>query len=589
MPSLPSPPDPVEREIRILLLADDEADHGWLQERLDSSSTARFRILDGVELESLGDEAADVAVVMHTVAGSDALAQILGRLERQHELPVVVISDSEDERLAHDVLQAGAEGFLVRREAGTRLLVTTLSTALRRHASLRELSGARERERMLATHDPLTSLANRYLFHDRLGQALAASRRTGQKMAILFIDLDNFKLVNDTLGHAVGDHLLRAIARHLTAALRESDTAARMGGDEFALLLTHLHREIDAARIAEKILEALGQPLLLQDRAIHCTASIGISTVPANGDDPRELIRRADTAMYQAKRNGRNRYEFFTEQMNDAVQRRISIEAELATALSRAAFELHYQPFYDLRRGRVIGGEALLRWTHPQLGRLPPDEFLPLAEESGQITAIGEWVLQEACRQAMVWQRAGHEGFRIAVNVSPRQLQQRQFRSQVEHALTSTGLPPECLELEITESSVVQNAEGTLRALHALKSLGVHLAVDDFGTGYSALAYLKDLPIDVLKIDRSFVASLLADPANVTIVEAVLRMARGLNLTTVAEGVEDHDQLLLLGSLGCNRMQGYLFGRPTDATSFAEGLVHPTFRWERARSEDGDS
>jgi diguanylate cyclase (GGDEF)-like protein len=589
MQSAQTPAADADREVRILLLAEAGVDCGWLHERLGRSTTTRFSVLAGVEMEAVGDDAVDLVLVMHTAAGSDALSQTLGRLARQHDVPVVVISESDDERLAQDVFEAGAEGFLARSEAGTRLLVTTVLSAIRGHRSIRELSGARERERMLATHDQLTSLANRYLFHDRLGQALAASRRNGQRMAILFIDLDNFKLVNDTLGHAVGDHLLLAIARHLTTALRESDTAARMGGDEFALLLTNLTHELDAARIAEKILDALARPLLLNDRTIHCTASIGIATVPANGDDPKELIRRADTAMYQAKKNGRNRFEFFTDQMNQVAQRRLSIESELGTALANRALEVHYQPFYDLRRGRVIGGEALLRWTHPKLGRVVPDEFLPMAEESGEITAIGEWVLMEACRQAVAWQRGGYEGFRIAVNVSPRQLQQPNFRDQVEKALMTSGLQPESLELEITESSVVRNVDGTLRALHHLKSLGVHLAVDDFGTGYSALAYLKDLPIDLLKIDRSFVASLLGDPANVTIVEAVIRMARGLNLTTVAEGVEDHDQLLLLGSLGCNRMQGFLFGRPTDADTFTQFLANPTFRLERERVDDGDS
>jgi diguanylate cyclase (GGDEF)-like protein len=456
------------------------------------------------------------------------------------------------------------------------------------HRTIRRLSLARERERHLGTHDQLTGLANRYLFNDRLGQAVAAARRSGRKMAVLFIDLDNFKLVNDTLGHGVGDGMLRSVAGHLVSALRESDTAGRVGGDEFALLLTNLKDELDARRVASKILDALSNSIELRDRSMSCTVSIGIATLPSNGSDPKELVRKADTAMYHAKKRGRNRFEFYTEDMNEAVMRRILLEGGLRTATQDASLRLHYQPLLDLRRERIVGAEALIRWEHPELGFLPPDDFVPVAEETGQIVSLGQWVLEEACRQNAEWQRPGNEGFRISVNISARQLQEADFPEQVRSVLDASNLKPELLDLEITESSLVHDAELTVNALHALKELGVHLSIDDFGTGYSALSYLKHLPIDALKIDQSFVRTLKSDPADATIIQAVVMMARGLNLTTVAEGVETRDQLLLLGSYGCNRMQGFLFGRPMDAEAFEARIEDPTFRWDRDLEEPSE-
>jgi diguanylate cyclase (GGDEF)-like protein len=404
---------------------------------------------------------------------------------------------------------------------------------------------------------------------------------------VIFLDLDNFKTVNDTLGHAVGDGLLRAVGGHLQEALRGIDTAARFGGDEFAVLLTNLTGPQEAADVACRILDGLGRPMRLKSHSMVITASMGIATFPRDGADPEELVEKADTAMYHAKERGRNRYKFFTTEMRTSVMRRAAMLSRLRSAAEDGSLVLHYQPQFDLRRGCVVGAEALLRWKHPKLGLLSPDKFLPLAEETGFIVQIGEWVLREACRQNASWQQMGYSGFRLAVNVSPHQFREPDFSDVVRSALRESGLRPELLELEITESTLVQDAEQTISTMHTLKKQGVHLSIDDFGTGYSALSYLKHLPIDVLKIDQSFVAGVTTDPADATIIESILHMAQGLNLATVAEGVETREQMLLLGSYGCKRLQGFLFGPPCPPEELTRQLENPDFRWLKEDDEEG--
>jgi diguanylate cyclase (GGDEF)-like protein len=399
----------------------------------------------------------------------------------------------------------------------------------------------------------------------------------------MFLDLDGFKMINDTLGHAVGDGFLRAIAQRLSSCLRESDTAARLGGDEFALLLTHLTSEFDAAEVARKVLGSVSIPMALRNRSLVTTASIGISTYPKDGSDPEELIRKADTAMYQAKQRGRNRYEFFTEEMNSAIRRRAALESRMRRALEDEQFRVLYQPQFDLRRGRIVGVEALVRWQHPDLGLLSPAEFLPAAEEAGLIVPLGEWVLRTACREVAAWQES-YSGFRLSVNVASQQFQERCFADVVHDALTTSGLLPDLLELEITEGSLVRSVGVMAQTLRELKQVGVSLSIDDFGTGYSALSYLKNLPIDSIKIDQSFVRNLTTDPADATLTETIIRMAQGLNLMTIAEGVETSGQLLLLGSYGCQRMQGYLFGRPMSAEVMLDSLSKPTIEWVASKT-----
>jgi diguanylate cyclase (GGDEF)-like protein len=478
------------------------------------------------------------------------------------KVPLIALGGQDDETSAVRALQSGARSYLLHHELDTRRVVTAIESALGIQRTLDQLNAARERARGLATRDQLTGLANRLCFQDRIAQAVAGARRSQHGVAVMFLDLDGFKMINDTLGHAVGDGFLRAIAQRLSSCLRESDTAARLGGDEFALLLTHLTSEFDAAEVARKVLGSVSIPMALRNRSLVTTASIGISTYPKDGSDPEELIRKADTAMYQAKQRGRNRYEFFTEEMNSAIRRRAALES---------------------RMRRALEDEALVRWQHPDLGLLSPAEFLPAAEEAGLIVPLGEWVLRTACREVAAWQES-YSGFRLSVNVASQQFQERCFADVVHDALTTSGLLPDLLELEITEGSLVRSVGVMAQTLRELKQVGVSLSIDDFGTGYSALSYLKNLPIDSIKIDQSFVRNLTTDPADATLTETIIRMAQGLNLMTIAEGVETSGQLLLLGSYGCQRMQGYLFGRPMSAEVMLDSLSKPTIEWVASKT-----
>jgi len=540
--------------------------------------------------QALGLPDADRAdvLLLHLPGGGPALAPLTQARLSAPLLPVVVLSEDSDEATALRALQAGASGHLLCEQLDTRSLVATLGAALQGQRTLLQLNRAREKARHFATHDQLTGLANRALFHDRLSQALSDANRSRQRLAVLFVDLDGFKGINDTLGHAVGDGLLRAIARRILSCLRETDTAARLGGDEFAVLLTHLTAEIDAATVARKLLEQLSEPIQFRSQASAIRCSIGIATSPRDTRDPEDLLKKADVAMYHAKESGGGRFEFYTEQMNAAIQRRTALEERLRTALDEQSLVLHYQPQFDLTRGRIIGAEALLRWKHPELGLVSPAHFLPIAEETGMIVPIGDWILRTACHQNAQWNRSGHRGLRVSVNVSSQQFLEPGFADVVRGAIDASGLPAVSLELEITESSLLRDVDVTVNTLCSLKDLGVRLAIDDFGTGYSALAYLKRLPIDVLKIDQSFVRTLMTDPADATITEAIISLAAGLNLATIAEGVETLDQLLLLGSYGCTRMQGFLIGKPVPAEVFERWLEDPPFRWTPGRGPVDD-
>lgn len=577
------PCEPCPTRVRVLLVGGDEAGADALREQLTSSRSMAFELVHAPRLsDALSLPTADEADVMMLHVSQPDLPQLSCLTQARMAaplVPIVVVSDADDEAVALRALQNGARGYLVRSETNTRLLVTTLGAALESHRMILQLNTARERARHLATHDQLTGLANRALFHDRLEQTLAAARRGRQKLAVLFVDLDGFKTINDTLGHAVGDGLLRAIARRMAVCLRETDTPARLGGDEFAILLTNLTNELDAATVARKVLASLGAPIQFRRQSTSIRCSVGVATFPRDATEADDLIRKADTAMYHAKERGGNRFDFYTADMNAAIQRRVALEDRLRTALEEEQLLVYYQPQFDLTRGRILGAEALLRWQHPELGLVSPSHFLPIAEETGLIVPIGDWILREACAQNARWNQEGHRGLRVSVNVSSQQFLESGFADVVRSALQETGLPPVSLELEITEGSLLRDVEVTLNTLRKLKDLGVRLAIDDFGTGYSAMSYLKRLPIDVLKIDQSFVRALTTDPADATITETIVQLAGGLNLTTIAEGVETLEQLLLLGSYGCNRMQGYLFGKPVPASVFAEWLENPPFRW----------
>ncbi|MFQ5879807.1 MAG: putative bifunctional diguanylate cyclase/phosphodiesterase, partial [Dehalococcoidia bacterium] len=427
--------------------------------------------------------------------------------------------------------------------------------------------------RHLAYHDALTGLPNRALFQDRFTVAVAQARRNKEGLAVMSLDLDRFKLVNDTLGHGVGDRLLQNVAQRLGGLVREGDTIARLGGDEFLLLLPGIVRAEDAAKMGGKILEAISVPFHLDGTELHTTTSIGISLFPDDGKDLEALLMNADAAMYRAKEQGRNRYQLYTPAVGVEVYERLALENALRQALVRQELVVHYQPVANVNTGEIIATEALVRWQHPERGLLFPAEFIPLAEETGLIVPLGEWVLHIACAQNKAWQDAGLSPLRVAVNLSARQFQQPDLVEMVARVLKETHLDPHLLELEITEGTAMQNLASTIAVLHDLREMGVRIAIDDFGAGYSSLSYLKNLPVDALKIDRSFVCDLTTDPSDAAIAAAVIAMAHTLDLKVVAEGVENEDQLAFLRRRQCDRFQGYLLAKPMPAKALQPMLA----------------
>jgi diguanylate cyclase (GGDEF)-like protein/PAS domain S-box-containing protein len=424
---------------------------------------------------------------------------------------------------------------------------------------------AEERVRYLAQHDALTGLPNRGLFRDRIALAIAQARRERRSVAVLFIDLDHFKHINDSLGHQVGDRLLRAAARRLQRCLREGDSVARLGGDEFVIGLPRIDSSNDAALVAQKAIEALARPLVVDEHELHVTGSIGISLYPMDGEEVDVLMRAADTAMYHAKEKGRDNYQFFTSVLNEAAQSRLMIANRLHHALERGEFALNYQPQVDLESGRVFAAEALIRWRQPEFGAVTPAEFVRVAEETGVIFQLGEWALREACEQLVRWRKQGFTDMRVAVNLSPQQFRRAGFPDTAARILRETGLPPQALELELTESTLMTQSAENVTILERLAAMGVELAVDDFGTGYSSLSYLQRFPIHTLKIDQSFVSGIGADPNDTAIVTAVIAMANSLHLKVVAEGVETFAQAAFLKQQGCPAAQGFYYSAPMPA------------------------
>jgi diguanylate cyclase (GGDEF)-like protein len=413
----------------------------------------------------------------------------------------------------------------------------------------------------LAHHDPLTGLPNRLLFQDRLLHAIGRAARESQQLAVVFIDLDRFKNVNDTLGHHVGDELLKQVAGALGARVREGDTLARLGGDEFIVLLENVDGSYGAGQVASKMMALFEQPFTVAGHELFVTGSIGISLFPGDGEDANLLVRNADVAMYQAKSRGRNGYQFYAPAMDGEGVERLRMEALLRRAIDRGEIYLHYQPQVDIETRRLIGVEALVRWHNPELGHVSPVRFIPMAEDTGFINQIGEWVLVEACRQMVRWDEAGLIVPKMAVNLSVRQVERGAMAPLVSHTLAATRLAPHRLQLEVTES-VIMNTGDALAFVHELHAIGVGLAIDDFGTGYSSLAYLKQLPVDVLKIDRSFIKDIALDANDEAIAIAIIQLGKSMNLSVIAEGVENEEQAAFLLRHGCTRAQGYLYGRP---------------------------
>ncbi len=428
-----------------------------------------------------------------------------------------------------------------------------------------------------ANHDSLTGLANRNLLRDRIEQAIIWAKRNGHVIGVMLLDLDHFKLVNDASGHSAGDALLQEVAHRLTSCVRETDTVARLGGDEFVIILTDLPQADDVDHIAEKILASLARPIEVVGRDVFVTASIGVSIYPRDGDHGEILLRYADMAMYRVKEHGRNSVRQFMPEMGSNAISRLDMEAALRRALERGEFLLHLQPKIELPSQRTVGAEALVRWQNPQIGLVHPIEFIRLAEETGLILPLGEWVLEEACRLQVAWQAQGLGHLKMAINMSARQFRQDDLAERISRIFQRTGADPTHFILELTESMVMHDVESTLAALRALKTLGVNLSLDDFGTGYSSLSYLRRFPIDELKIDRSFIADIHTNPDDTAIAGAIVAMGRSLGLSVVAEGVEKKEQVDKLSALGCNQVQGYFYARPMPASAFlARALEHMT-------------
>jgi len=444
-----------------------------------------------------------------------------------------------------------------------------------------ERRAAEEQLSFLAYHDTLTRLPNRVLLLERLQQAMLDAERVNRLVAVMFLDLDRFKVINDTLGHHVGDALLKAVAERLKSCVRPGDIIARLGGDEFTVVLANVAHVDDVARVTRKIIDSFVQPFRVEDHDLFTTTSIGITLYPFDEQNPEGLLKNADAAMYHAKERGRNNFQFFTAELNVRAERRLKLETALRRALELGELSLHYQPQVEMKGGRLVGMEALLRWQNPELGNVSPAEFIPIAEETGLILPIGDWVLREACRQIRVWHatKFSFSKMQVAVNISGKQLRQKDFPDRVQKVLLETGLEPRYLDLELTESLLMVDAEETSDIMHVLHDMGISFSVDDFGTGYSSLSYLKRFPIDILKIDQSFVRDLATDPNDVAIVKTIIAMAHTLGMRVIAEGVETYTQLEFLRDQNCDGSQGYYCSKPLPADEFTELLAD----WERIR------
>ncbi len=563
-----------EASVRILLIEGNAGHVRWVVDALRSAGNGGFGLVHAADLPAaeslLGTESFDIVVA--DVAFFAAEERQLTHWQAQYlpDTPLVLLASPAQKTLAKELCAMGAADFLLRDETNPRLLVRTLEFTLERRHLHGQLAAARLDQEHLATHDPLTGLPNRALFRDRLSASLKQAERNGEKLAVLFIDLDRFKSVNDTYGHDAGDYLLTQVSKRLTAGVRGCDILARLGGDEFGCVLTAIGSPTNAEKVARQILKALSQPIALKGQLVACTPSIGIAISPSDGVDAGLLMKHADAAMYTAKQQGRACLRFFNAEIHAEEIRRHTLEADLRHAMARGEFSLHYQPIIEPNSGAVKALEALLRWQHPELGMIPPLDFISLAESSGMIIPLGEWVLQTACAQNKAWQQQGLAPVRVAVNLSALQFGDEHDLAAMVHAvLQETGLAPRWLELEITEGATMSNPNASIGILAALRDLGVRIAIDDFGTGYSSLSYLQRFPIDTLKIDRSFVKGVMVDSESAAITNSIVHLAHSLGLETVAEGVEGVDQEAYLRELNCTYVQGYYYSKPLPAEEIA--------------------
>ena len=557
----------------LLLIEDDDDDAWFVSETL---ADAGLESINLVRCQAMADvasavDAQDFDVILLDLFLPDS--QGLETLERVREITadiaIVVLTGLDDESIAFDAIQTGAQDFLPKSQLSDKLLVRTIRHAVERQRLRSKLESARVREERIARHDALTGLPNRANFFEQLTQAMSLAARQHDPLSILFIDLDGFKAVNDSSGHDAGDALLRSAASRISEALRVEDTAARIGGDEFMVLMRGTTDIQGAAVVARRLAQDLKRPYQIGGRQTRAPASIGISLFPHDGTSAEELMRAADIAMYRAKESGGGTFSFYSPEMGAAICVQEQFEQDLNAAVAAHEFETHFQPQVDLRSGAISGAEALMRWHHPLRGSVSPEQFIPVAEKLGLIVPLGAWGLTESWRQALTWDAAGSRVLKIATNVSPQELLAENFLSHFEESLATTGIPPQLVEVELTEAAALDSMDVAVSTMLRLREAGVSIAIDDFGVGQSSFSYLKELPIDTLKIDRSFVRDLTSDRRSRAIVEAVVTMAQSLDLRVVAEGIEDHDQLGILRDIGCDEGQGFLFSRAIPATDFA--------------------
>ena len=553
---------------RLLLINDSDADYQQYRELLASNDQLFSEINHAISVEAAKDrfllDPHDVYLI--DISPDESAMELVRDANRSGcDGPIILVLEDYSEAMDKKAIELGAADVLPKGELSGALILRAI-----RHANERKRS--KQKLAFLATHDSLTEAPNRTLLNKHLVRGLAKSSRTHNKLAVLFIGIDRFQMVNDSLGHDVGDQLLRLFSQRLQSISRTKDTVARIGGDEFIQLIEDVKNPQQVKSIANKIIQSMSMPFHFGGHELYLSASIGIAMYPDDGETPEILLKNADSALHQAKDNGRNTHTFYNASMNGADFSFIELGRELRHALIGKQFHIFYQPQIDIKTQQVVGAEALLRWHHPSKGWIGPDQFIPIVEDCGLMTKLGEWIIRSVAKQISQWQSAGIPDIRIAINVSGKQLKETNLKRLLQEVIAYHNIKPQLLELELTESILIENVDQNNELLSDIRSLGIHLAIDDFGTGYSSLSYLKHFPINVLKIDQCFVKNMMTDACDRAIVESLINLAHKIKLKVIAEGVETKQQLVLLSNYGCDEIQGYLFSKPLEAQAFSDYL-----------------